>query len=130
MDSISIIDHFLDSYAREHDFYDKIASLCAQQCDRALRRSGIRSLVTHRAKRPESLRVKLIHRAATREYNELQTIRDDIPDLAGVRIAIYFPTDRDAVDEILRRDFDVRHQRVFPLPTASPARFSWQKRFS
>lgn len=126
----SPIDEFLKTYAREYDFYDRLATLCHQQCEAALHRSGIRSRVTSRAKREDSLRKKLEHRHESNPYLSAQSIRDDIVDLAGVRIEIYFPRDRAIVDETLRRNFDIRECRTFPKESRDASNSAWSKRFS
>lgn len=56
---MSLTEDFLTRYAREYDYYEATARLCAGQCDRLLQENGIRAIVTHRAKRDDRLREKI-----------------------------------------------------------------------
>ena len=66
-----IIDEFISHYKKEYDFYEMVSKLVAQQLETALHESGIRSIVTYRAKNPERLSVKLQQRNEQRDekYN-------------------------------------------------------------
>jgi ppGpp synthetase/RelA/SpoT-type nucleotidyltranferase len=45
----------------------------------------------------------------------IENIYDDIVDLAGVRVALYFPGDRELVGNVIQREFDLlRPPKVFP----------------
>ena len=102
---MSIIDRFLEDYKARMDRYERVAQLCAIQCESGLRRNGLRALVTYRAKRLDSLLEKVTIRHAEKNYQTLDEIYDDIVDLAGVRIALYFPGDRTEVDALVRSHF-------------------------
>lgn len=124
---MDVIDRFMTKYRREYDFYDQAATLVSQQLDSALTSSGVRSIVTHRAKRPERLLQKLRQRARTRRYKQTADIYSDIVDFAGVRVALYFPAARVEVDKIIRSEFDlVDEPKIFPADSTP----SYQKRFS
>jgi len=71
-------------------------------------------MTTYRAKRHDSLREKLEKRAVAKPYASMADIYDDIVDLAGVRLALYFPGDRAEVERILRDSFDVLKKKQFP----------------
>ncbi|GFZ86982.1 hypothetical protein GCM10008018_36410 [Paenibacillus marchantiophytorum] len=124
--SISVVDKFLNRYSREYDYYSKLAFLCAQKCESLLEENGIRAIVTSRAKRPDRLREKLEKRDQERPYTRVEAVYDDIVDLAGVRIAIYFPKDREEIDKIINNTFYVHKKKVFPGSTVS----TYEKRFS
>ena len=96
---MSIIDTFLLRYAKEYDFYNELAHQVAMICETIIHRSGIRAIVTYRAKKPESLKDKLMKRNAIKKYQSIEQIYRDIVDLSGVRIAIYFPGDREEIPE-------------------------------
>jgi ppGpp synthetase/RelA/SpoT-type nucleotidyltranferase len=96
-----IIEDFISRYSKEYDYYQEVARLCAQQCENALERAGIRNIVTFRAKRPDRLRVKMVDRNKDKKYKAVEEIYSDIIDLAGVRIALYFPGDREEVKNLL-----------------------------
>jgi ppGpp synthetase/RelA/SpoT-type nucleotidyltranferase len=114
-DKLSIIDAFVKLYKHEFDFYDEVASKAKDALEDALQDAGIRAIVTFRAKRPRKLRKKLMKRNRTRNYQSFRNIYDDIVDLAGVRVALYLPANRDAVGEIIEKLFaPVREPKRFP----------------
>jgi ppGpp synthetase/RelA/SpoT-type nucleotidyltranferase len=120
------IEAFIEAYAREYDFYQEAARLCAQQCEKLLDRNGIRAIVTFRAKRPDRLREKLRKRNKDKEYSCADDIRKDIVDLAGVRAALYFPGDRATFDKLVNDAFVIGEKKDFPQagkPRREGARF-------
>lgn len=124
---ISLVSDFLAQYRRQYSFYQSVSECCARQCEQALEASGIRAMVTYRAKRPDRVEMKVRRRAEQRNYAALQDMYDDIVDLAGVRIALYFPGDRSEVERIIEQQFQlVEPPREFPSATATrrKARFS------
>jgi ppGpp synthetase/RelA/SpoT-type nucleotidyltranferase len=123
------IDQFLVDYAREYDFYQEAARLCSQQCEKLLDGSGIRAIVTFRAKRSDRLRAKLLKREKEQRapYSSPEEMREDIVDLAGVRAALYFPKDRQVFDALVRDAFVLVAKKDFPLagkPRPDRSRFS------
>jgi ppGpp synthetase/RelA/SpoT-type nucleotidyltranferase len=126
--SMSIIDRFLEDYKARMDRYERVAQLCAIQCESGLRRNGLRALVTYRAKRLDSLLEKVTIRHAEKNYQTLDEIYDDIVDLAGVRIALYFPGDRTEVDALVRSHFLV--EKVKNFPEDIDYSYPYPKRFS
>ena len=125
---MNLIDQFMERYLREVDYYEKAAQSCARQCEAALEQSGIRAITTWRAKRLDRLRDKLMKRNVTKNYKTLESIYSDIPDLAGVRIALYFPGDRRSVDLIIKREFHLFVEpKSFPSEEVKPR---YEKRFS
>lgn len=129
-DRLDVIDEFLRSYERELDFYQEASRLCGQACELQLRAAGKRAIVTYRAKNPQRLGEKLRKRDHERNYSDAQTITDDIIDLAGVRVALYFPTDQKDIDRIIKSLFTlVRDPKTFPDHTATTTG-DYQKQFS
>jgi ppGpp synthetase/RelA/SpoT-type nucleotidyltranferase len=113
---MNIVDDYLKTYNLQFDFYQKISQICAQQCENGLESLGVKSIVTYRAKRHERLRDKLRKRIeeGTR-YPTIEDINKDILDLAGVRIALYFPGDQKEVGRYIESHFDlVRKPKIFP----------------
>lgn len=124
---MDLIATFIEQYRREFDFFDAAARLVSLQLESALTSSGIRAMVTYRAKRPERLEQKLRQRSAKRLYKSHQDIYEDIADFAGVRVALYFPGSRDEVDKVISSRFElVAASKSFP----SGATPSYSKRFS
>lgn len=83
----------------------KVKKLVAQQMESSLHEAGIGAIVTYRAKNPERLLAKLYQRNEERDskYSSLDDIYSDICDLSGVRVALYFPKDRDKAGDIIRK---------------------------
>jgi len=112
---VSLIDEFLEHYNREFDYYAEVARIVQQQLEAALLSHGIRAMVTSRAKRPDRLRDKLIKRNREKEYLGFNDIYKDVIDLAGVRVALYFPGDRERVGVLIDELFEpVRKPKTFP----------------
>src|SRR5579871_2664208 len=98
---MSIIDEFLKHYLREIDYYAEAARLTQGLLESELSRRGIRAIVTSRPKNPDRLRQKLFERDKKRNYATLDDVYADIVDLAGARVALYFPGDQQKVDDII-----------------------------
>ena len=114
-EKMSVIDAFIKLYKKEQDFYGEVGHQVAESLEDALAEAGIRALVTHRAKKPRKLRAKLQARDRKRHYQSFRDIYDDIVDLAGVRVALYLPADREAVGQIIEKVFaPVRAPKQFP----------------
>jgi len=124
METNPVIDEFLAQYVREYDFYSQLAGIAETRLRSELRRHGIRAIVSSRAKDPDRLRDKLIDRSTRAEdrkdYQSVADIRNDIVDLAGARIALYFPGDLDKVTKLVSEIFDITKQVDFPKPDSQP----------
>lgn len=132
--NLSVTEAFMVRYLRELDYFERVAQACARQCETHLEQYGIRAITTWRAKRPDRLRDKLTKRNKKKDYQNTDEIYNDIPDLAGVRIALYFPGDGRLIDSILKREFSILEERTFPATAEKPAldkRFSgyWAKHY-
>ena len=126
----SISDQFINRYVKELDFYQEAARLCAQECEVELGRSGIRAMVTFRAKRVDKLREKVAARNKAKTYTTVDQIYADIIDLAGVRIALYFPGDVDEVDKMINSRFEILRTKEFPKDSQADKRpGDYNKRF-
>lgn len=129
-----LIDEFLARYRKEYDFYDQAARLAAQFLEGRLRAAGIRSMVTSRAKAIGRLDEKVRSRAANpkKSYTCVDDIFKDIVDLAGVRVAMYFPGEYTQVENIIRELFIVLDERLFPDESTPPGdpESQYKKRFS
>lgn len=112
---VSLIDDFLEHYNREFDYYTEVARIVQQQLEATLLSHGIRAMVTSRAKRPDRLREKLLKRNRDKKYQTFSDIYKDVIDLAGVRVALYFPGDRERVGTLVNELFEeVRKPKNFP----------------
>lgn len=122
-----IIDRFIERYRREYDFFDQAARLAYGQLEAALASSGIRAMVTYRAKKPDRLEKKLRQRFSEKLYNSTEDIYRDIADFAGVRVALYFPAERAEVEKIVREIFNLTSE---PKSFPGESKPNYKKRFS
>lgn len=111
---MNVIDDFMNSYSKEYDFYNVVCEKIEKVVSEKLRGAGIRAIVSSRAKSPIRLKNKLIKRNTSKNYLTTTSIHSDIPDLAGIRIAIYFPSDAEKVDEIIKNEFEIHEVKHFP----------------
>lgn len=127
-ENTTVIDEFITHYKKEYDFYETVSKLVAQQLENALHSSGIRAIVTYRAKNPQRLHTKLIQRNTDNHYSSFEDIYNDICDFSGVRVALYFPSDKDNVEAIINENFELLQEpKIFPDIQKRP---NPQKRFS
>lgn len=124
---MNVIEDFLEQYNRQYDFYTELARLGANDLEQELAKRGIKAIVSYRAKKPERLKSKLQQRNREQPYKEVGEIFDDIVDLSGVRVALYFPSDRELVNEIVYELFSVNKRKEFPEISHKP---KFEKRFS
>lgn len=124
---LDLISQFISRYRKEFDFYEQACRMVSQILDSNLQSTGVRAIVTSRAKSPIRLEAKVRQRAEKKQYASVDDIYDDIVDLAGVRVALYFPAEREEVGKIISSLFvAIADPKNFPtsgLPTYS-------KRFS
>lgn len=66
----------------------------------SLTQAQVQALVTNRVKSEESLSKKLSVRNSEKQYESVRAIKRDIVDIAGVRIALYFPSQSLQVGEM------------------------------
>lgn len=124
---MDLIDHFVHRYRREFDFYEQAARIAAQQLDGRLQASGIRAMVTSRAKNPRRLEEKVRQRHTSSNFSSHDQIYAEIVDLAGVRVALYFPGERNEVDKIIKDQFAIVSAPKEFKGTSNP---SYGKRFT
>jgi ppGpp synthetase/RelA/SpoT-type nucleotidyltranferase/uncharacterized protein YutE (UPF0331/DUF86 family) len=124
---MGLIEDFIGRYKKEYDFYDQAARLVSQLLERNLQSAGIRAMVTFRAKSPSRLEAKVCQRSIEKDYRSLDDIYRDIVDLACVRVALYFPGERDQVDRMVRQLFFIdADPKEFPAQSKP----TYEKRFS
>lgn len=109
-----IIDEFMGRYNKEYDFYFNLAKQVEVELEKHLRDSGVRCIVSSRAKSPDRLRVKINGRNQEKNYTNVNDVFEDIIDLSGVRVAIYFPGNMAEVDNVIRNIFLVEKEKKFP----------------
>jgi len=124
---MEIIEEFIIQYNKQYDFYTELARIGNNKLESELRKRGIKAIVSYRAKGIDRLTEKLVQRNKEKNYKNIQSIFDDIIDLAGVRVALYFPSDRDLIDEIVKDLFKLIKKKNFPESSHKPI---YTKRFS
>jgi len=124
---MDLIEEFIDQYNKQYDFYSELAKIGNGKLESELAKRGIKAIVSYRAKHPNRLQDKLRQRLTEKNYKTIKDIYDDIVDLAGVRVALYFPSDRELVDEIVRELFSIKKVKTFPEESHNPKH---SKRFS
>lgn len=113
--STEIVEKFVKNYVRARPLYAKAADVVRGELTDELIKRGIRAAITARAKSVNSLRDKMMKRDAMRPYNSTKDILEDIKDMAGVRVALFFPIDREAVGQIIAEMYDLaRPPKEFP----------------
>lgn len=126
----TVIESFIQAYDKEFDYYEIVSRTTAQKLENLLAETGVRAIVTYRAKNPSHLKEKLYQRQTTKNitYKTHEEIYADIWDLAGVRVALYFPSDREKIETIINSNFDLASTpKRFPDNSKEP---SYKKRFS
>lgn len=109
----SIIRQFLQEYENNLPHYTHLASTTEQKCRNVLEQHHIPAIITSRAKNPSRLREKLEKRNPVEQYQTESDIRSNIPDLSGVRIAVYLPGHIQKVATKLGNAFDLRLVKVY-----------------
>ena len=126
---MDLINQFIENYKKKFNYYESVGRLAAGQLEAILRSSGIRAIVTYRAKNPGRLKSKVLRRNAKRPvpYKNMKEIYEDIADLCGVRVSLYFPGDRLQADQLIRDQFHILESKQFPEQSKPP---TYNKRFS
>lgn len=120
MSNDSLLMDFVHKYERDFETYSRIAKIAENECRKALTTGGIPAIITSRAKGPERLLAKLRSRALEKHYKTEDDIREDLVDLVGVRIALYFPNQEESVPGLLWNIFSKPEiKRINPGPVTS-----------
>lgn len=115
MSDAEVIERFIAQYQKEYDYFETVARMVELTLRSDLAAAGVRAIVTSRAKSPMRLKAKCEQRSQSRKYRRVDDIYTDIVDLAGVRVALYFPSDQTEVRKIVESKFHmVRPSKVFP----------------
>lgn len=124
---MSIIDNFIKQYEKEYDFYKQLARLGHDVLETEIINRGIKALVSNRAKRVDRLKEKLLKRNQKKDYKSRKSIENDIVDLAGIRVALYFPSERKIIEQVIGDLFEIIETKEFP---ENPHKPKQNKRFS
>ena len=105
-----IIDAFVKNYEQQCDYYERLAKHVEKLCETGLERYPRHSYITSRVKTLSSLRRKLAERQRERSrspYQNEEEIKDDIVDIVGVRISLYFPNSASVVEKMIEDTLSV-----------------------
>lgn len=111
---MDVIEKFLIQYAEEAENYSKVKAVAHKEMESALRDAGIMAITTSRVKDFDRLKEKLIKRNEEKDYKTIEDIVFDIPDFVGLRVALYFPSDKDKVHTLIEKLFNVDFIKIFP----------------
>ncbi|KAF7587823.1 hypothetical protein BBP40_006675 [Aspergillus hancockii] len=111
----SVVGDFVQEYRSKTWIYAQNAEATARICNEMLQAELLPGVVTHRVKEPSSLERKLRQRERLRGrlYPSKEDIQDEISDLAGVRIAVCFPQDRERAQNALCERFDIELKKSY-----------------
>lgn len=124
---MSVIDNFIKQYEKEYDFYKQLARLGHEVLETEIINRGIKAIISNRAKRIDRLKEKVVQRNQKKSYKSKRAIEKDIVDLAGIRVALYFPSEREIVGQAIEELFDIEETKTFP---ENPHKPKHNKRFS
>ncbi|KAL4934896.1 hypothetical protein BDV06DRAFT_229328 [Aspergillus oleicola] len=108
-----VIEQFLGWYEENQNGYVSIAEESARRLTQVLGDAGVPHKVNYRAKDMARLKIKVDGRKDDRAYEGTGDIIADIVDLAGVRVLVYFPSDKDRVAKFVNENFDVHSNPKF-----------------
>lgn len=124
---MSVIDNFIKQYEKEYDFYRQLARLGHDILETEIINRGLKAIISNRAKRIDRLKEKVVQRNQKENYKSKREIENDIVDLAGIRVALYFPSERNVVGQVIQEFFDIVETKIFP---ENPFKPKQNKRFS
>ena len=113
-----LIADFMREFREKRPQYEERCHRAAQMVDGLIKQKGIMAIVTSRVKDPDRLQEKLIRRDREegRNYQSFEEIYNNIPDLMGIRVALYFPGDAQKIAGILTPQFEILRTKVYPAP--------------
>ena len=121
---MKIINKFMQQYTVMNSDYETLREHAFKLLDSELKNAGIMAITSSRVKDPKRLREKLINRNKEETYQSIDDIVSDIPDFIGMRVALYFPNDREKVGTIIQTLFEVEKIKTFPQEQRSNANYS------
>ncbi|KAL2829863.1 hypothetical protein BJY01DRAFT_261142 [Aspergillus pseudoustus] len=109
----ALIRDFLTWYEGNRSEYVSIAQESAERLTQALSDAGVPHKIESRAKAIERLEIKVYGRKNDGKYDNINDIVADIVDLAGVRVLVYFPSDKERVEKFITENFEVHSNPRF-----------------
>lgn len=112
--TVDIIEEFMMQYAKDADNYNEVKTIAHKEIESALKDAGIMAITSSRVKDFDRLKEKLTKRNEEKGYKTIEDIVCDIPDFVGLRVALYFPSDKDKVHTLIEKLFNVKQIKNFP----------------
>lgn len=115
-----VIREFMEQYKQEQAAYAQLCAAVKKRLKGLLEQKGIMAIVTARVKAPDRLEEKLLRLDAERvaagkgSFRNADDIFDDVCDLVGARVALYFPGDAERVAELLSPQFTPVFKKHYP----------------
>ena len=108
----------MSQYKKLNNDYVTIKERAHSIIELALKDAGIMAITTSRVKDADRLYEKLVEKKKKKKYLSAEDIKDDVPDFIGVRIALYFPNDREKVRTLIYELFDIEKEKLVKLEQA------------
>ncbi|KAK7995441.1 hypothetical protein PG990_014214 [Apiospora arundinis] len=112
---MEIVQQFVAKYSLEQERkqWEQLKNCAIGICDNELKRMSIVANVTGRVKSVSSLKKKLESRHAINAYLDEESIMRDQLDFVGLRIALYFPQQKQQVIQMINANFQHKAMRPF-----------------
>jgi len=110
-----LIDEFMNYYKSVYPDLRKVEETALELLKNKLHDTGTKAIVTSRVKDVISLREKIIKRDKDEHYSTIEQIKNDIVDLVGLRVALYFPSDANRVETTIKELFKIVKVKTFPI---------------
>ncbi|KAF3917643.1 hypothetical protein AA313_de0206977 [Arthrobotrys entomopaga] len=124
----SAIDQYMTQYDKLTDALAAAADFTGALCRLALADRGIFATVTCRAKDSGRLRTKLENRLEEKRakneplYKTVEDVENDLVDIIGVRVMLYFPSQVEEVEKIFARMFANADVKRMPATKGDPSK--------
>ena len=113
-----LIVDFIAQFKKDRPVYEELCRKAAQMVDALVKQKGIMAIITARVKDPDRLQEKLIRRDQEEglNYQTFEDIYANVPDLMGIRVALYFPADAQKIAGLLTPQFEIVRSKQYPAP--------------
>jgi ppGpp synthetase/RelA/SpoT-type nucleotidyltranferase len=97
----ALVDRFLEKYNKASNEWESLVTFVKRICEHGLEDTGIQARCSSRIKKEDSVRLKLKKLQDAGRCRSLEAMDQELLDIAGVRICLYFPSDTSRVKEII-----------------------------
>lgn len=110
---MEVINQFIATYQQERSQWEHLKDRAVEICNKVLEETAVMGNVTGRVKAEDSLKKKLENRMPDKKYRDQNSIMNDQLDFVGLRIALYFPQQKQDVIRMLKERFHYESTRPF-----------------